>query len=67
MCISSALGVADYIQAMRQELNTRPPLTSSEVDHRHISPWHITTRWHSYLDGHDVLEALALIAIPKEG
>ncbi|KAI0362864.1 hypothetical protein BV20DRAFT_916905, partial [Pilatotrama ljubarskyi] len=27
---------ADYIQALHQELNTRPSLPSSEVDHRHV-------------------------------
>ncbi|KAI0363069.1 hypothetical protein BV20DRAFT_984026, partial [Pilatotrama ljubarskyi] len=58
---------ATYLEALREDLDIRPSLPSSEVDHRHISPWHITTRWHSYLDGHNVSEALALIAIPKEG
>ncbi|KAI0348830.1 hypothetical protein OH77DRAFT_1526125 [Trametes cingulata] len=56
----------DYLEAMRKDLDARPSLPSSEVDHRHISPWHITTRWHSYLDGRDISEALALIAVPKE-
>ncbi|KAI0348885.1 hypothetical protein OH77DRAFT_1548212, partial [Trametes cingulata] len=57
---------ADYLEAMRKDLNARPSLPSSEVDHRHISPWHITTRWHLYLDNRDISEALALITIPKE-
>ncbi|KAI0759145.1 hypothetical protein BD413DRAFT_496258 [Trametes elegans] len=56
----------DYLEALRKTLDLRSPLPSSDVDHRHISPWHITTRWHSYLDGWDISEALALIVPPKE-
>ncbi|KAI0632545.1 hypothetical protein C8Q77DRAFT_1159161 [Trametes polyzona] len=57
---------ADYLIAMRKELDTRPPLPAADLDHRHISPWHITTRWLQYLEGKDVRQMRALIEPPKE-
>ncbi|KAI0628002.1 hypothetical protein C8Q77DRAFT_1068933, partial [Trametes polyzona] len=57
---------ADYLIAVRKELNTRPPLPAADLDHRHISPWHVTTRWLQYLEGKDVRQMRALIEPPKE-
>ena len=58
---------ADYLKALRQELDKRPILLASDVDHRHISPWHSTTRWLEYLEGRDPRAMQALIQIPKDG
>ncbi|KAI0323904.1 hypothetical protein GY45DRAFT_1349651 [Cubamyces sp. BRFM 1775] len=58
---------ADYLLAVRQELDARPALSVSDVDHRHISPWHITTRWLEYLEGRDPRVMQALIQVPKDG
>ncbi|KAI0628493.1 hypothetical protein C8Q77DRAFT_1220921 [Trametes polyzona] len=57
---------ADYLIAMRKELDTRPPLPAADLDPRHISPWHVTTRWLQYLEGKDVRQMRALIEPPKE-
>ena len=40
-----------YLSALRKKLNECPALTAEEVDHRHISPWHTTTGWYSWLAG----------------
>ncbi|KAI0633912.1 hypothetical protein C8Q77DRAFT_1217292 [Trametes polyzona] len=58
---------ADYLVAVRKELNTRPPLPAADLDHRHISPWHVTTRWLQYVEGKDIRQMRALIEPPKEG
>ncbi|KAH9852007.1 hypothetical protein C2E23DRAFT_860305 [Lenzites betulinus] len=56
---------ADYLLAMRKELDTRPPLPASDLDHRHISPWHVTTRWVQYLDEKDPKVMLGQIEVPR--
>lgn len=58
---------ANYLTALRKELDTRPPIPAAERDHRHISPWHATTRWMEYIDGRDPQEMLNLIKPPEEG
>ncbi|KAI0629102.1 hypothetical protein C8Q77DRAFT_1161753 [Trametes polyzona] len=58
---------ADYLVAVRKELNTRPPLPAADLDHRHISPWHVTTRWLQYVEGKDTRQMRVLIEPPKEG
>ncbi|KAL7278856.1 hypothetical protein ACG7TL_006687 [Trametes sanguinea] len=57
---------AGYLTAMRKELDARPSLPSSLLDHRHISPWHITTRWMQYIEGKDPARMRDLIEPPKE-
>ena len=57
---------AGYLAAMRKELNTRPSLPPSQLDHRHISPWHVTTRWMQYIEGKDPAQMRNLIEPPKE-
>ena len=42
---------AQYLAELRKKLNERPALAAEEVDHRHISPWHTTTGWYSWLAG----------------
>lgn len=58
---------ANYLLALRQELDARPPIPAAERDHRHISPWHVTTRWMQYMEGKDPQVMLNLIELPKDG
>ncbi|KAL1936873.1 hypothetical protein VTO73DRAFT_6213, partial [Trametes versicolor] len=58
---------ANYLTALRKELDARPPIPAAERDHRHISPWHATTRWLEYIDGRDPQEMLNLIKPPEDG
>lgn len=58
---------ADYLRSVREDLDTRPPLPAADLDHRHISPWHATTRWLQYTEGKDPRRMQALIEPPKEG
>lgn len=58
---------ADYLRSVREDLDTRPSLPAADLDHRHISPWHATTRWLQYTEGKDPRRMQALIEPPKEG
>lgn len=58
---------ANYLLTLRHELDIRPLLPATELDHRHISPWHITTRWIQYMKDKDPVHMLAVIELPKEG
>ncbi|CDO77783.1 hypothetical protein BN946_scf184604.g1 [Trametes cinnabarina] len=57
---------AGYLAAMQKELDARPSLPSSQLDHHHISPWHVTTRWMQYIEGKDTTRIRDLIEPPKE-
>ena len=55
-----------YLVKLRDTLDERAQIPASEVDHRHISPWHTTTRWPHYLEGKDPVELIQLVAFPEQ-
>ena len=55
-----------YLTSLREVLDERAQIPASEVDHRHVSPWHTTTRWPHYLEGRDPVELIQLIAFPEQ-
>ena len=57
---------AAYLTGLRRQLDIRPSLPASELDHRHLSTWHMTTRWMQYIEEKDPARMLALIDVPKE-
>ncbi|KAL7284912.1 hypothetical protein ACG7TL_002226 [Trametes sanguinea] len=57
---------ANYLTALREQLNTRPALPASMLDHRHISPWHMTTRWMEYIENMDPHAIRSVIEPPQE-
>jgi hypothetical protein len=42
------------------------PHQPTTTDHRSISPWLLTTRWHEHINGYHIKELIDLIAFPKE-
>jgi hypothetical protein len=42
------------------------PHQPTTTDHRSISPWLLTTRWHEHIEGYQIKELIDLIAFPNE-
>jgi hypothetical protein len=42
------------------------PHLRNQEDHRCISPWLLTTKWHEHVQGYDVKELCNLIAFPSK-
>ena len=55
----------DYLANLRRELDEDPSVHAQDVDHRHISPWLATTRWHLWLsDLHEDCDPVAMVSYP---
>ncbi|KAI0682834.1 hypothetical protein C8T65DRAFT_750026 [Cerioporus squamosus] len=56
---------AQYLSELRKKLDERPSLASDEVDHRHVSPWHTTTGWYTWLAGKRAEDIFPFSDYPK--
>ena len=56
------------LDQLQKEMATvlEDPYQLTMTDHRSISPWLLTTRWHEHIEGYQVNELINLIAFPKE-
>ena len=54
-----------YLVTLRKKLDEQVPIPLQDVDHRHVSPWLATTRWHVWLKEQELdVELLAMSAYP---
>jgi hypothetical protein len=56
------------LEGLQEQMGTvlEDPHQPTMTDHRSISPWLLTTRWHEHINGYHIKELIDLIAFPKE-
>jgi hypothetical protein len=56
------------LDQLRKQMVTvlEDPHQPTTTDHRSISPWLLTTRWHQHIEGYQINELINLIAFPNQ-